>query len=66
MSKEYNTNIRVDTTGGKAEVTKIPKSCIPPLAKGYQIVITIPFLTKAIAQSVCDRFIKCGLEANHE
>ncbi|KKL90490.1 hypothetical protein LCGC14_1904230, partial [marine sediment metagenome] len=27
------------------------------------IVITVPFITKATAQKVCDRFIKYGLQS---
>ena len=63
MSKEYAINMNLGTCVGREEVTKIPKSHMPPLEKGYQIVITVPFITKAVAQSMCDKFIKHGLQS---
>ena len=63
MSKKYVINVTVGDCQGRAEVTKIPKSHIPLLEEGYQIVITVPFITKATAQKVCDRFIKYGLQS---
>ena len=63
MSKEYAINMNLGNCQGRAEVTKIPKSHIPPLEEGYQVVITVPFMTEETAQKVCDGFIKHGLKS---
>ena len=45
-----------DVMGGYAKVRKTSRN-----GGEYDVVITVPFVTKDVAQSNCDKFVKHGL-----